>query len=112
MPKKHTELPNVPLAIDYAKSAEAKQLLKAGVHDTATITRPYFLPPGTPKERVQTLRKAFADTLKDPEFLAEAKKGNMDIEAVSGEEIEKIVGELFKLDAAMVAKLKAVLVPQ
>lgn len=112
MPKKHAELPHVPVAIDYAKTAEAKQLLKAGVHDTATITRPYFLPPGTPKERVQALRKAFADTLKDPEFLAEAKKGNLDIEAVSGEDIEKIVGELFKLDAATTAKLKTVLVPQ
>ena len=84
----------------------------AGSDGPATITRPYFLPPGTPKERVQALRKAFAETLKDPEFLAEAKKGNLDIEAVSGEEIEKIVGELFKLDPATVAKLKTVLVPQ
>jgi tripartite-type tricarboxylate transporter receptor subunit TctC len=111
MPKKHGEIPNVPLAVDFAKTNDARLLLKYGVHDTATITRPYFLPPGTPKERVQILRKAFSDTLKDPEFLAEAKKGNLDIEAVTGEEIETIVNDLFKLEPAWVAKLKAILVP-
>ena len=50
-------------------------LIKSGIQDTAVITRPYFLSPGTPKNPVQLLRKAFADTLKDPELLAEAKKG-------------------------------------
>ncbi|MBI4522609.1 MAG: hypothetical protein HY695_02220 [Deltaproteobacteria bacterium] len=111
MPRKHPDLPNVPLAIDYAKTDEARRLLKYGVHDTATITRMYFVPPGTPKERVQTLRKAFADTLKDPEFLAEAKKARLDIEPVAGEEMEKLVAELFRIDPAMLARLKSVLVP-
>jgi tripartite-type tricarboxylate transporter receptor subunit TctC len=112
MPKKLAEIPNVPLAVDFAKTNDARLLLKYGIHDTATITRPYFLPPGTPKERVQILRKAFSDTLKDGDFLAEAKKGNLDIEAVRGEEIETIVNDLFKLEPAWVAKLKAILVPQ
>lgn len=112
MPKKLEEIPHVPLAVDFAKTNEARQLLKYGIHDTATITRPYFLPPGTPKERVQILRKAFADTLKDAEFLAESKKANLDIEPVTGEQIETIVNELFKLEPAWVAKLKSVLVPQ
>jgi tripartite-type tricarboxylate transporter receptor subunit TctC len=112
MPKKLPEIPNVPLAVDFAKTNDSRQLLKYGIHDISTITRPYFLPPGTPKDRVQIWRKAFADTLKDPEFLAEAKKGNLDIEAVAGEEIETIVNGLFKLEPAWVTKLKAVLVPQ
>jgi len=111
MPKKLSEIPNVPLAVDFAKTNDSRLLLKYGIHDTATITRPYFLPPGTPKDRVQTLRKAFADTLKDPEFLAEAKKGNLDIEPVTGEQIETVVTDLFKLEPAWVAKLKTVLVP-
>ena len=75
MPKKHPELPNVPLANDYVKTEEGRRLLKHGVYDTAIITRPYFLSPGTPKSRVQLLRRAFADALKDPDLLAEAKKG-------------------------------------
>lgn len=112
MPKKHPELSNVPLAIDYAKTDEARRLLKYGIHDIATITRPYFLPPGTPKDRVQLLRRAFSDTLKDPEFLAEAKKTNLDIEPVPGEEMEKVVAGLFKLEPGMIAKLKEVLVPR
>jgi tripartite-type tricarboxylate transporter receptor subunit TctC len=112
MPRKLEEISKVPLAVDFAKTNEARQLLKYGIHDTATITRPYFLPPGTPKERVEILRRAFMDTLKDPEFLAEAKKGNLDIEPVTGEQIETIVNDLFKLEPAWVAKLKSVLVPQ
>jgi len=111
MPKKHPDLPNVPLAIDYAKTDEARRLLKYGVHDTAVITRPYFLAPGTPKARVQLLRKAFADTLKDPELLAEAKKANLEIEYVSGEDVDAIVQGLHKIEPAFVAKLKQMLVP-
>src|ERR1041384_1664106 len=74
MPKKHPELPNVPLAIDYAKTEDARRILKYAVHDIATVTRIYFVPPATPKDRIQLLRKAFADTLKDQEFIADAKK--------------------------------------
>ena len=76
------------------------------------MTRPYFLPPGTPKDRVQLLRKAFADTLKDTEFLAEANKSKLDIEPVSGEELEKTVAGLFSLEPSMVTRLKEVLVPK
>jgi hypothetical protein len=109
--KKNPELPHVPLAIDFAKTQEARQLLKYAVHDIAIIQRLFFLPPGTPKDRVRLLRKSFLDTLKDPEFLAEANKTSLTIAPVTGEEIEEIVSGLFKLDGAMVAKLKAVHVP-
>ncbi len=61
---------------------------------------------------MQLLRKAFSDTLKDAEFLAEANKSNLDIEPVSGEEMEKVVAELFKLEPGMVIKLREVLVPR
>lgn len=111
MPKKHSELPNVPLANDYAKTDDAKMLLKHAIYDTATITRLYFLPPKTPKDRLAILRQAFLDTYKDPQFVAEAKKANLDIEAVTGEEMEQIVAGLFKMDPKQVARLKEVLVP-
>ena len=58
---------------------------------TYEFQRPFSVPPGTPKERLQFLRKAFADTMKDPEFLADAKKSKFDETYVSGEEIEKYV---------------------
>ena len=111
MPQKHPELPNVPLANDYVKTEEGRRLLKHGVYDTAIITRPYFLAPGTPKSRVHLLRRAFADTLKDPELLAEAKKASLDIQYVSGEETEAVVQGLFKIEPAFIARMKQVLVP-
>jgi tripartite-type tricarboxylate transporter receptor subunit TctC len=75
----------------------------------SAITRIYTLPPGTPKERVQLLRQAFMATLKDPEFRAEAEKSKLDIDPVSGEEVEQTVARLFGLNAAVVAKLKQAL---
>jgi tripartite-type tricarboxylate transporter receptor subunit TctC len=110
-PKRHPDLPNVPLAIDFAKTDEAKQILKYAVQDVAILQYLYFLPPATNKEIVRTLRKSFLDTLKDPDFLAEMNKANLAVTPVGGEVIDGIVSGLFKLDAQMVAKLKSVLVP-
>lgn len=109
VPKAVADLPKVPLAIDLAKTEEARRLIQVGIHDTAAITRPYALPPGTPKERVQLLRKAFAETMRDKEFLVEAAKAKLDIDPASGEEVEKIVAGLFKLDAATIAKMSEIL---
>ena len=109
IPKAHPELPNVPLAINFAKTEEARKLIQVGIHDPSAITRPYMVTPGTPKERVQLLRKAFLETLKDPEFLAEAKKSKLDIDPVTGEEVERIIEGLFKLPPPLVAKLKDIL---
>jgi tripartite-type tricarboxylate transporter receptor subunit TctC len=111
MAKKHPDLPNVPLANDYVKTEEGRRLLKHGIQDTAMITRPYFLSPGTPKPRVELLRRAFADTLKNPEFLAEAKKASLDIQHVSGEDTDAVVQGLFKIEPEFIARMKQVLVP-
>jgi tripartite-type tricarboxylate transporter receptor subunit TctC len=67
------------------------------------------LPPGTPKDRVQIIRKAFMDTMNDPEFLAEAKKANLDINADDGAALEQSVKDILKLDSALVTKLKEIL---
>jgi tripartite-type tricarboxylate transporter receptor subunit TctC len=67
------------------------------------------LPPGTPKDRAQVLRKAFEDTLKDAEFLADAKKSNLTVDPVSVDQIEKDIAGLFKLDPGLTNKLKDIL---
>ena len=108
-PSAHADLPKVPLSISLAKTELDRKLIQAGMHDTSAITYLYSLPPGAPKERVQLLRRALQDTIKDPDFVAEAKKANLDLDPVSGEELEKIVGSFFKLDAAVVNKLKEIL---
>lgn len=109
VPKPHPELPKVPLAVSLAKTDEARTLLQAAVHDPNSITRPYSLPPGTPKDRVKILQKAFMDTMKDPEFLADAKKSQLDLDPVSPEEVEKTVARFFKLDPTLIAKLREIL---
>jgi tripartite-type tricarboxylate transporter receptor subunit TctC len=59
--------------------------------------RPFSLPPGTPPERLQLLRKAFAETLRDAEFLAEAKKMKLDVEPVTGEDIDGYVNQIYSM---------------
>ena len=110
--KKLPDFPNVPLALDLAKTAEQRQLLKAGAIDPAAIVRVYVTAPRTPKDRLQILRGAFAKTLIDPEFVAETKKINIDINPLTGEEVKKIVDDLFKLPPPMVSKLAAILAPK
>ncbi|MBI2087849.1 MAG: hypothetical protein HYT78_03785, partial [Deltaproteobacteria bacterium] len=55
------------------------------------------------------LRKAFTDTMKDPEFVADATKAKLGVDPVSSEELERIIAGLFKLDAVLVARLKDIL---
>lgn len=107
--KTHPELAQVPQAIKLAKTDEGRKMIEVGIHSDSDIVRTYTLPPGTPKDRVQLLRKAFEDTLKDPEFVADAKKSKLNIDPVPADVIEKDIAALFKLDPAMVGKLKDVL---
>ena len=108
-PKKLPDLPNVPFALDLAKTDEARLLLKAGAIDPAAIVRVYVTTPRTPKDRLEILRKAFAATLTDPEFVAEAKKANLDINPLTGDEVKKTVDDLFKLNPTVVSKLANIL---
>jgi tripartite-type tricarboxylate transporter receptor subunit TctC len=107
--KSHPEQSKVPLAISYAKTDEGKKLINALVHSVGPTARPYVLPPGTPKDRVQILRKAFMDTLKDPEFLADATKAKLDINPLDGAELEKNVREVFNLDPQLIPRAKEIL---
>jgi tripartite-type tricarboxylate transporter receptor subunit TctC len=107
--KSHPELSKVPLAISYAKTDESKNLIRALVHSVGPAARPYLLPPGTPKDRLMTLRKAFMATMKDPEFLADAKKAKLDINPLDGEELEENVHEVFKLEKSLIPRAKEIL---
>ena len=109
IPKRHSELAKVPLIVEFAKTEEARRLIQVGIHNYGVTARPYVLPPGTPKERVQILGKAFMDTMGDPEFLAEAKKARLDINPLSGDELTKIIGGMFNLDPSLIGKLKEIL---
>ena len=105
----HPDLPQVPQAIKLARTDEGRKMIDVGIHSDSDIVRTYTLPPGTPKDRVQLLRKAFEDTLKDPEFLADANKSKLNVDPVPADVIEKEISALFKLDPATVGKLKDIL---
>ena len=103
------DLPKVPLAISLAKIDEALRLIQVGIQDGSAYSRPFIAPPGTPKDRVQVLRKAFVAALSDPALRAEADRAQLTLDPVSGEELERLVAGLFSLDPPFVDKLKSIL---
>ena len=103
------DLPNLPLSINYAKTDESRKLIQALVHSVGPAARPYVLPPGTPKNRITTLQKAFVDTIQDPELLAEAKKAKLDINPLDGAELERHVREVYQLDKKLIPRAKEIL---
>ena len=107
--KPHPEFPKLPMALNYAKNDEAKLLISTVARVHGPTVRPYVLPPNTPKARVEIIRKGFMDTMKDPEFLAEAKKANLDINPDDGAVLEQNVKDILKLEPGLVAKLKDIL---
>jgi tripartite-type tricarboxylate transporter receptor subunit TctC len=90
------ELKNVPLFSEALKEEASKNTYKAYMAQME-YQRPLTVAPGTPAERLEILRRAFRATLADPEFMAQANKSKLDITYVSGEEIDKIVGEVLAI---------------
>src|SRR5262249_9153752 len=101
---KHPDLPDVPLVTDLARTEEEKQIFKL-VFSRQPMGRPFLAPPGVPAERVAALRKAFADTLADKDFLAEAEKSKLEINPVSGEAVQAIVQEVYRTPKSVAAKV-------
>ena len=110
--KKDMAVPgNVPLATDFATSEDQKKVL--GVIFLSTIlARPYVAPPGVPEDRVQALRSAFMATMKDPEFLAETERLQLNIDAVTGEEMQQLIKEAYALPDALVQQVRKALNPE
>lgn len=102
------DLPGVPAVIDHVRGEDGRRLIEAFQAMSALI-RTFTLPPGTPLGQVRILREALEHTVRDPAFLAEAERLRLDVDPVSGEEIERLVDGLFRLDPAFVARLRAVL---
>ena len=88
--KPEPEIPNVPLLIDLVKNPEEKQIIALMTLPTA-IGYGHWVAPEVPHERVEALRAAYAATMKDPDFLAEAKKTGTLIRPQTGEEVEALV---------------------
>lgn len=99
----------VPVAIDFAKNDEDKQVLEL-IYGQLVFGRPYIIPPGTPDDRVAALRKAFDATMKDKDFLADADKARLTVDPVSGEEVQALVAKIFSAPDKIVERAKEAMV--
>jgi tripartite-type tricarboxylate transporter receptor subunit TctC len=106
--KRDPDLTDVPLLLELAGNDSDRQVLTFLSADTA-ISRALVAAPDTPPERVTALRRAFDATMKDPEFLAEAEKSQMDILPMSGEDAQKIADSIVNTPPAIIARAKAIL---
>jgi len=104
--KKHSELPDVPLILEYAKTPEQKQAMDLALA-RLEFGRPFLMPPNVPTDRVQAIRRAFDATMKDPEFLAEAEKLKIEIDPIAGEQVGELVAQIYRTPAETVERVKA-----
>ncbi len=107
-PRRRPGLEKVPLLINLVSDADTKKVLEM-LALPEEMGRPFFMPAGTPKQYVEAMRKAFDATLKDPAFLAEAEKARLEVDPVTGAEMEKMIKKAFETPKALVeraAKLK------
>ncbi|HEY7299891.1 MAG TPA: hypothetical protein VH684_18440 [Xanthobacteraceae bacterium] len=100
---KHPDLPSVPLIMDLARSDEERAIFKV-VFGRQVMAWPFVAPPGVPEQRVDLLRKAFMDTMRDKEFLTEAGKAGLEVRPVSGSNVQKLVAEIYDTPAAIVQR--------
>jgi hypothetical protein len=97
---KHPDLPDVPLILDLARSAEDRAILKL-IFARQVMAWPYLAPPGIPLDRAETLRRAFMDTMADKDFLADADKALLEVRPVKGADIQALVNEVYATPAAI-----------
>ena len=99
--EKAADLPDVPLIMVFAKTELDRKALEL-LFAPQVMAWPLVAPPDVPADRVATLRKAFAATMKDADFLADAKKLNIDVEPVPGELMQTLVARVSDFDRAVV----------
>jgi tripartite-type tricarboxylate transporter receptor subunit TctC len=104
-PRRERDLPDTPLWTELAGNAEQRQVLEVLSGDVS-VGRPILTTPDVPADRVDALRKAFDDTMHDPQFIEAAKQANMDINPMGGAELQQIVGKIVAPPANILAMVK------
>jgi tripartite-type tricarboxylate transporter receptor subunit TctC len=98
----------VPLLVDLAKTPEDRLALKL-LSAPVAMGRPLFAAPGVPRERIDALRRAFDKTMKDPAFLAQARKQRLAIDPVSGTALQSLVAEILAAPKPVTGRLAKIL---
>jgi tripartite-type tricarboxylate transporter receptor subunit TctC len=106
--KRHPDLADVPSMLELAKSDADRRALMLMFARTE-YGRPYFLPPEVPSARVAALRQAFAETMRDPGFIADAARFQLDVDPMTGEELQSLIAELGRMPPDVVARVRGIL---
>jgi tripartite-type tricarboxylate transporter receptor subunit TctC len=105
-PTRSPELPDVPAVVEFGKGQEDIEVLKFYAN-SGLVGRSVVAPPRLPPDRVNMLRKAFVDTMQDPQFLAEIKKLNLDFQPMMGAELQALVESSTKISNAVLVRARA-----
>lgn len=105
--KPHRDFPNVPFYSSITRNDEERQMLEV-IAVRNEVAKPYFAPPGLPAARLELLRRAFDSAIKEPEFVADAARQNMDIEdSLTGEQLTEVINRVTNTPLGVVQKLNA-----
>jgi tripartite-type tricarboxylate transporter receptor subunit TctC len=105
--QRHPELPDIPTAVELARNEDERAVL-AAIMNASEVGTAFFTSPGVPPDRLAALRRAFDETMKDPEFLAEAQKIRLGVSPMTGDEVQKLVGQVSSLTPALLERVRAV----
>jgi tripartite-type tricarboxylate transporter receptor subunit TctC len=100
------DLPDLPLALDYAKSPEDRQVMEL-IFAPLALGYPSFMGPGVPAERIKIIRRAFDRTMRDPEFIDLTQQQNLVLDPASGETVQAIVERLYRMPPAVIERARA-----
>jgi tripartite-type tricarboxylate transporter receptor subunit TctC len=106
--KRHPDLADVPTMLELATSDPDRQALTM-LFARTEYGRPYFVPPEVPAARVEALRRAFDATMRDPAFVSDAAKLQLEIDPMTGEAVQALVGDLAATPPDVVARVRAIL---
>lgn len=110
--KRDPRIPDTPTIyeiFDKEKTPEESRRVADVILRGGDFGRPWVMPPGTPKERVKEFRDAYAKAMADSALLDEAKKGKMEVEYVSGEELQKLADNMINQPPAVITRVKKLL---
>jgi hypothetical protein len=106
--ERSAELPDVPFALDLAKTDEDRALMAFYV-SSEQIGRSFLAPPEIPPDRVVILRKAYDETMQDPQFLSEIEKSRSEFSPLPGDKLQKLVAAASEVSPAIVAHIRQIL---
>jgi hypothetical protein len=105
---KHPDLPDVPLVMDLARNDIERQALEL-VFSRQTMGRPFLAPPGLPDDRAKALRAAFEAASRDPQLLAEAERMKLEVNPVSGADVEALVARMYAAPKDVIDLVKRIM---